>query len=122
MLQLLTGTPTVRMPKDSDNSRPKRVAARPGTIQNSACLLVCVWGTLTFSVQLPTRSRACVARYGKTCLLQGVTETTPPPQTEIEKLHLISGCSLPLSQPLYQWAYLQLRVEQCWGTQNCQQQ
>ena len=79
MLQLLTGTPTVRMPKDSDNSRPKKVAARPGTIQNSACLLVCVWGTLTFSVQLPTRSRACVARYGKTCLLHTRCDRDYPP-------------------------------------------
>ena len=113
MLQLLTGTATVRMPKDSDNSRPKKinVAARPGTIQNSACLLVCVWGTLTFSVQLPTRSRACVARYGKTCLQHTRCERDYSPKQ-----------NLPLSRPLYQWAYLHLRLEQCWGTQNCQQQ
>ena len=43
MLQLLTGTPTVRMPKDSDDSRPKRVAAvlEQYRIQH-ACL--CVFG------------------------------------------------------------------------------
>ncbi len=77
-LQLLTGMPTLRMPKDSDNSRPKRVATRPGTKQNSVHMFAFVWGTHTFRVQLPTRSRAFVARYGKTCLLHGVKGTIPP--------------------------------------------
>ena len=67
MLQLFTGTPTVRMPEDSDNSRPKRIATRSGTIKNSVRLFVCVWRTLTFRVRLPTISEAFVSRYGMTC-------------------------------------------------------